>query len=64
MSNSQKCAGQNEEPPKTGGIVKALRRSPLVGAGIDMSRENRWDDLFTNGPRASADFMNDREQNS
>ncbi len=22
----------------------------------------RWDDLFTNGPRASADFMTEREQ--
>jgi antitoxin VapB len=22
----------------------------------------RWDDLFSNGPRASADFMNERSQ--
>lgn len=26
------------EPPKEGGILDALRRSPLVGAGLDLSR--------------------------
>lgn len=26
------------EPPKTGGILAALRRSPLVSADIDLSR--------------------------
>lgn len=26
------------EPPKVGGILSALRRSPLVGADIDLSR--------------------------
>ena len=26
------------EPPKTGGILAALRRSPLVGANLDLSR--------------------------
>jgi hypothetical protein len=26
------------EPPKTGGILAALRRSPLVGADLDFSR--------------------------
>jgi hypothetical protein len=26
------------EPPKTGGILAALRRSPLVGADLDLSR--------------------------
>ena len=26
------------EPPKAGGILAALRRSPLVGAGLDPSR--------------------------
>jgi hypothetical protein len=26
------------EPPKTGGILAALRRSPLVGAELDLSR--------------------------
>jgi hypothetical protein len=26
------------EPPKTGGIVAALRRSPLVGADLDLGR--------------------------
>ncbi|MGY0574407.1 hypothetical protein ACTGJ9_027800 [Bradyrhizobium sp. RDM12] len=26
------------EPPKSGGILAALRRSPLVGAGLDLSR--------------------------
>lgn len=25
-------------PPKPGGILAALRRSPLVGAGLDLSR--------------------------
>jgi len=28
------------EPPKTGGILAALRRSPLVGADIDITRES------------------------
>ena len=27
------------EPPKKGGILAALRRSPLVGADFDVSRE-------------------------
>jgi len=27
------------EPPTTGGILAALRRSPLVGADIDVTRE-------------------------
>jgi hypothetical protein len=26
------------DPPKTGGIVAALRRSPLVGSDLDLSR--------------------------
>jgi hypothetical protein len=26
------------EPPKTGGILAALRRSPLVGADLDLNR--------------------------
>jgi hypothetical protein len=26
------------EPPKTSGILQALRRSPLVGAGLDFER--------------------------
>jgi hypothetical protein len=26
------------EPPGSGGILQALRRSPLVGAGLDLSR--------------------------
>ena len=26
------------EPPKPGGILAALRRSPLVGVGLDLSR--------------------------
>jgi hypothetical protein len=29
------------EPPKTGGILAALRRSPLVGADLDLSRPLR-----------------------
>ena len=32
---AQSLAG---EPPKKGGILAALRRSPLVGAEIDLSR--------------------------
>jgi hypothetical protein len=32
---SQSIAG---EPPKKGGILAALRRSPLVGAGLDLTR--------------------------
>lgn len=32
---SQTIAG---EPPKKGGIVAALRRSPLVGATLDLAR--------------------------
>lgn len=26
------------EPPKTGGVLAALRRSPLVGADLDLNR--------------------------
>jgi hypothetical protein len=26
------------EPPRTGGILEALRRSPLVGADLDLTR--------------------------
>lgn len=36
------------EPPRTGGILAALRRSPLVGADIDLRRphlEGRKTDL-------------------
>jgi hypothetical protein len=36
------------EPPKAGGILAALRRSPLVGADLDLSRpreEGRKADL-------------------
>jgi hypothetical protein len=32
---SQSIAG---DPPKTGGILAALRRSPLVGAELDLQR--------------------------
>ena len=30
----------SDEPPKTGGILAALRRSPLVGADLDLSRSH------------------------
>ena len=33
---SQTIAG---EPPKKGGILAALRRSPMVGADLDLSRQ-------------------------
>ena len=36
------------KPAKSGGILAALRRSPLVGADVDLSRsriEGRWVDL-------------------
>jgi hypothetical protein len=42
---SQTIAG---EPPKTGGILAALRRSPMVGADLDLTRtreEGRTVDL-------------------
>jgi hypothetical protein len=50
------------EPPKTGGVLDALRRSPLVDTDLNLTREKRWDDLFKNGPHASDDFMKEREQ--
>jgi len=28
----------NSEPPKKGGVLAALRRSPLVGADLDLTR--------------------------
>ena len=28
-----------EQPPRVGGILAALRRSPRVGAALDLSRE-------------------------
>ena len=34
---SQTIAG---EPPKKGGILAALRRSPMVGADLDLSRQH------------------------
>ena len=34
---SQTIAG---EPPKKGGILAALRRSPLVGAGLNLARSH------------------------
>ena len=36
-SVSQTIAG---EPPKKGGILAALRRSPLVGADLDLTRSH------------------------
>ncbi|MNV61810.1 hypothetical protein D3C71_1543340 [compost metagenome] len=30
----------NGEPPKKGGILAALRRSPLVGANVEISRQH------------------------
>jgi virulence-associated protein VagC len=39
-----------------------LRRSPLAGADLNPTSENRWEVLFKNGPRASDDFLNEREQ--
>lgn len=50
------------EPPKTDGVLDALRRAPLVGVDLSLPRENRWEVLFKNGPRASDDFLNEREQ--
>jgi len=35
MAVSRTLAG---EPPEKGGILAALRRSPLVGAGLDLTR--------------------------
>jgi hypothetical protein len=32
-----------EEPPAKGGILAALRRSPLVGAALDFTRPNADD---------------------
>jgi len=29
------------DPPRKGGILAALRRSPMVGAGIEVGRERR-----------------------
>lgn len=31
--------GLSGQPPRTGGIFAALRRSPLVGAELDLTRE-------------------------
>ncbi len=36
MEMAQKVSG---EPPVRGGIIAALRRSPLVGAELDLDRE-------------------------
>jgi hypothetical protein len=57
-----KARQPNERPPQKGGVLEALRHSPLVGPDLDLTREKPWDELFRNGPRASDDFMNDREQ--
>lgn len=31
-------SGEDGEPPRKGGILAALRRSPLVGADLDLTR--------------------------
>lgn len=31
--------GVAEAPPRRGGVLAALRRSPLVGAGLDLKRQ-------------------------
>ena len=33
------CRAIAREPPRTGGILEVLRRSPLVGADIDLTRQ-------------------------
>jgi hypothetical protein len=50
------------QSPKSSGVLKALSRSPLLGADFNPTREKRWDDFFKNGPRVTDDFMNVREQ--
>ena len=35
----RRCLGGGE-PPRVGGILAALRRSPLVGADLDLTRED------------------------
>ncbi len=37
----RRCVAQaiGDEPPKTGGVLAALLRSPIVGAELDLSRE-------------------------
>lgn len=32
-----------DEPPRKGGILEALRRSPLVGADLDLARSRETD---------------------
>lgn len=34
------------EPPKMGGILAALRRSPLVGADLNLTRSHRMESVF------------------
>lgn len=36
---ARRVAGAAGEPPRTGGVLAALRRSPLVGADLGLERE-------------------------
>jgi hypothetical protein len=58
----ERARAKRGEPPKSSGVLETLRRSPLICADLDLTREKRWDDFFKNGPRVSDDFMNVREQ--
>jgi antitoxin VapB len=51
--------------PKTVAFPDDIREVDIVKVGqgrLIVPRGKRWDDLFLAGPRASADFMNSREQ--
>lgn len=36
---ARRVSGGAGEPPRTGGVLAALRRSPLVGADLELGRE-------------------------
>ncbi|HTT82832.1 MAG TPA: type II toxin-antitoxin system VapB family antitoxin [Rhizomicrobium sp.] len=51
--------------PKQVAFAEGIRDVEIIRVGqsrIISPVGKRWDDLFTNGPRASADFMGERSQ--
>ena len=51
--------------PKAVAFPEDVRQVDILKVGrsrVIVPRGTRWDDLFLNGPRASDDFMSEREQ--
>ena len=54
--------GQAARLPKAVASPEGVYQVDKVGGSRITPVGRRWDDFFTDGPRVSDDFMNDREQ--